>query len=260
MNAPYGKDLPERLKKACPGLSVRIFDETDSTNLEAKRAAVSGAEGPLLILAGSQTAGRGRLGRTFYSPADTGVYMTLLFPPRSVDPETVRVTAKTAVAVLRGIERVLPVKLRIKWVNDLYLDGRKIAGILAETVFSGPNAPSRTLVGIGINVSTADFPEEIRDRAGALTNDPACRGDIVLAVTEELLKEFEDPASAGYLDLYRSRSSVLGKEILYGTAPDLRPGRAVRIDDSGALIVRRPDGTEERLFTGEITVRTEEET
>ena len=154
------------------GIRLFCYGLTDSTNKRAReyceRADIA-PDAPALFVARGQTEGRGRQGRSFFSPEDTGLYMTLLFEaPENKDSFT-RVTALCAVAVAQGIKKVFGTDSRIKWVNDLYIDGRKIAGILAE---SFPKGEKRYIaVGVGVNISTADFPAELEGLAGSLTED-----------------------------------------------------------------------------------------
>lgn len=237
-------------------LEIYAFDTIDSTNAEAKRRIRAGLTRPALFLADTQTAGRGRLGRTFYSPEETGIYMTLAYPADVPFDSAVRVTAKASVAVFEGIQSVMNVALSIKWVNDIYRNDRKVAGILVESVADEAGEKvSWLVIGIGINVNTETFPEEIRETAGALTQGKCPKERLIVPIVEHLLTEVGDLEDRSYLETYRNASCVLGKKILYGQIPELRRGTAVEIDDTGALIVINENGEKERLYTGEISVR-----
>ncbi len=245
------------------------FDTVDSTNLAAKwHITENGLDEPAIFFAHEQTAGRGRLGRTFYSPKDTGIYMTLAWPIdvncygsyTELYTNAVRVTGKAAVAVVRGIESVVNVPLSIKWVNDIYLDGRKICGILTESVPFGDKL--WLLVGIGVNLDTVDFPEEIAWKAGSLSYHemrPEAKEWIREAIERELIDEMIRLDENDYIDMYREYSCVLHERVVFGTEEEKETGTAISIDDKGALLVRKDDGTEVRLSTGEITLSLEEE-
>ncbi|MBR4769116.1 MAG: biotin--[Lachnospiraceae bacterium] len=248
---------------------VTVFDEIDSTNEEAKRRIREGLSKPALYLAEAQTNGRGRVGHTFYSPKYTGLYFSLAYPVPQADASILRVTAKAAVAVVRGIQARLNLALSIKWVNDIYVGSRKVAGILTEHV-TDPEGNDFVIVGIGVNVTTAEFPDEIKDRAGSL--DPGLpgfgktdvfspdRNDIAGCIAEVLLYELDHMEETEYLDAYRAHSNVLGRQVTFSQYNDGRTeektGTAITIDDSGALIVLDKEGRRERLDSGEIRVRT----
>jgi len=238
------------------GVSLFLFDEIDSTNSEAKRRIREGFSDTALFCAERQSGGRGRLGRSFFSPAGTGIYMTLAVPVDLPFSAAVRMTAKASVAVLRGLDRFLPGELTIKWVNDLYLADRKVAGILVEAVADETNSRVKNLVvGVGINVSTEAFPEELREKAGSLKLTAVSHEAVTGAITKEVLRETENFSDLSYLNLYRSRSCVLGREILYGMEPDFQKGFAESIDDMGRLVVITESGESIALETGEVSVR-----
>ena len=159
------EDICDSKRLSDRGILVAFADEIDSTSAEARRWAECGGKAPALFVAERQTAGRGRLGRSFYSPSDTGIYMTLLLEIGEDFPDTAGLTSAAAVAVLRGTDRLTQGKTQIKWVNDILLDGKKICGILAESFLVGDK--TYAAIGIGVNVSTKDFPEDIRGIAGS---------------------------------------------------------------------------------------------
>lgn len=236
--------LPEKYKN----IAVTVFDEIDSTNRVAKENDIA----PHLVVADRQTAGRGRLGRTFYSPAGTGIYMTLKvggFPALS---DGVFITSAAAVAVTDAILTLTGIETGIKWVNDIYCGGKKICGILAESVCTG--GKFSIAVGIGMNLTTEDFPEEIEKIAGSLRTDVP-REDFIAEITKNLLGFCENPADKSFLERYRKRSIVIGKEINYYRDGEMKSATATGIDDAGGLIVRDCSGVETTLSTGEITIR-----
>lgn len=191
------------------GVPVQALDETDSTNLRLKEAARAGRVAPpFLLTADSQTAGRGRLGRTFVSPPGTGLYMSLLIAPPP-QAESGHITLLAAVAVCRAIEETAGLSPKIKWVNDLFLNGRKICGILAERIDEG------VVVGVGVNLRAppGGFPPEARP-AGAL-DAPVDRGELAGLIARYLLDGMEDPGDPAILDAYRARMPLVGKTVLF---------------------------------------------
>lgn len=230
-----------------------VFGEIDSTNNEAKRMCASGEFSPALIVAESQTAGRGRLGRSFYSPAQSGVYFSILFPSPAPLQSAVSVTGAAAVAVMRAIRAVTGKQTAIKWVNDLYLSGKKVCGILAEAL-SVQDGVQHLIVGIGINLSTSDFPDELCNKAGSLeTTVP--RAALIAAVWRELIPFLLDPDSREWLDDYRTHSCVIGKPIVWSHNSETHEGFALGINENGELLVQSTDGSREILRTGEISVK-----
>ena len=251
----------ERLENLLPECEIILFDEVDSTNTQAKAYAQKGAFKPTLFLAESQSAGRGRQGKSFYSPKDTGLYMTLLYPASGQVFNAVRITAKASAAVVKGLEQLTDAELSIKWVNDIMLDGKKICGILCESVTEKDNVTLRGLViGVGVNLSTSDFPDDIKDRAGSLNSLGIDKNEAAAAIAKELIFEASHLQDTAYLTLYRERSCVTGREIVYTENGESRQGFAEAIDDNGALIVRRGDGSHTVLMSGEISVRVKGET
>ena len=230
------------------------FATIDSTNNEARRLIQNGEANalPLVITASKQTGGRGRLGRSFYSPEDTGIYLSIVTEFPDIPPEAVAITARISVAVAEAIEEVAGIRAGIKWVNDIYIDGKKICGILTETV---PNQDRRlAIIGIGINVTTTFFPEELRDVAGSL-GEAACGRKELLQ--ETVIRNVLQIAAGRrpYIDAYRARSVVLGRAVLYEYAGVRKRGTAVDIDDSGALLISCEDGSRDLLQSGEISLR-----
>lgn len=237
-------------------VEVRVYDEIDSTNNEAKRLIAEKNCDLTLLVAGRQTSGRGRMGRAFYSPANTGVYMTLVLEPKTSMGEAVLLTSAAAVAVVDAIESLCKIKPEIKWVNDIYVDGKKICGILTEAVSSVESgAVQNVLIGIGMNMKTETFPEELRQRAASLNAEGISRNRMIAAITDAFLAIYALMPDKAYLSRYRSHSMVLGKQIIYYENGKSFSALAVNIDDTGALLVRHEDGSEKTLCSGEITLR-----
>ena len=231
-----------------------VFDEIDSTNLEAKRMAAAGGCAPTLIAANMQTAGRGRLGRTFYSPAEAGAYFTVLYPLPVELASAVSVTGAAAVAVMRAVRRLLGIELGIKWVNDLYLNKKKVCGILCESAIGG-DGMTYLAVGIGLNLYKTVFPPEIRHLASSIDADAVSRAGTVAAIVDELLPFLENPSDRSWIDDYRKASVVLGRHITWIRQEGSREGVVEEINDDGELIVLADNGERVVLRTGEISIR-----
>lgn len=191
-------------------IRIECLESVDSTNSLAKRMIANGTDEnePMLITADRQTAGRGRQGKSFYSPAGTGIYMSLVLHPNADLQNAVTATTAASVAVCKAIERLTDIKPKIKWVNDVYVNGQKICGILTEAVsdFESGTVTS-VIIGIGINISTSDFPSDI-ENAGCLNSD-VNRNELAAAVADELLElslgNYDD-----FIDYYISRSMIIG--------------------------------------------------
>ncbi len=234
-------------------VEVKCFAEIDSTNNEAKRQALAGYSTPMLFIADSQTAGRGRMGRSFYSPDSTGLYMSYLYKPQGSIADAVTVTAATAVAVVRAIEELSDLKPLIKWVNDIYLDGKKVAGILTESVTDKQGVTS-VIVGIGVNIDTHFFPDDIKSVAGSL-GIGLSREDLAKTVVKHLRCLIEGLSERSFLEDYMNHSLVLGREVVYIIQGVEYTATAVGIDENAGLVVEDKDGNRSTLSTGEISVR-----
>lgn len=235
---------------------VRVFKSIDSTNNEAKRMLSDGFSGKAIIVANEQTAGRGRLGRSFYSPGSTGIYFTVIVTPDSSLADASLITAAAAVAVVRTLKRFTDKNIGIKWVNDIYIGKKKICGILTEAVTDLENGSlSGLAVGIGINLSTEKFPEEISETASSVGIKNADRGLIAAKTAKELFTLTENLLSPEFIEEYKALSIVTGKDITYFKDGKEYAARAVDIDSRGGLVVSLPDGEKTTLRGGEISVR-----
>ena len=231
-------------------ISFIHYDTVDSTNSEAKRCAAKIAL-PAVLVADEQSAGRGRMGRSFFSPRDTGLYFSYL-TDRLTPEHVVGLTAAAAVATARAIARVTGIETEIKWVNDLLLNGKKIAGILCERFMS--EGRSFVVIGIGINLATTDFPDDLRHKAGSLGACESVREDLSLALTEELHALVSALPDRSFMEEYRTRSAVLGRGVRYTVNGKAYDAEAIAIDDGGGLLVRSEDGREHLLASGEISL------
>lgn len=230
-------------------LRILRYDKIDSTNLEARRAAANGPRQNTLIIAREQSAGRGRMDRSFYSPADTGLYMTLLFYPDRPISELSGLTCAAALASAMSIEQLSGLSPRIKWVNDLYLDGKKVCGILCESF--GTKHGTTIAIGIGINLTTSTFPETLSSIAGSLQRkiNPE---QLAQLICTSLLPYLQSGDNALWLDGYRERFMLRGVRVNCMTSGGTFPATVLDITDEGALRVQADDGKMHILYAGEV--------
>ena len=234
-------------------VNVYYYDSIDSTNTQAKRLINDNDCSDMLVVADEQTNGRGRQGKSFYSPAQTGIYMSLVVHPDIKLQNAVTATTAASVAVCRAIEGLTDLKPKIKWVNDVYLNGRKICGILTEAVSDFETGTvSSVIIGIGMNVSTVNFPSDV-ENAGSLGVNLR-RADLIAEIANELMKiTLGDYKS--FIDYYRSRSLILGKKINYIENSRAVTATALEIDEAGGLTVQKENGEILTLRSGEISIR-----
>lgn len=241
-------------------VAVFVHPFLGSTNAEAKRMLSEGERNDVLVLADEQTAGRGRLGRSFFSPAKSGLYMSLGLVKLAPQMDPTLLTTMAAVAVCRAIEQLTERNPQIKWVNDLYIDGKKICGILTEGIINLETQTIDSIVlGIGLNVQLepVSMPEELKEKMGALfvAEEPTItRNQLAISIVNEFYLLYSQMDKNEYLEEYRSRCFVLGKQINFTRNKEYLEGMATAIDDKGALVVRLQDGTETTLSYGEISI------
>lgn len=243
--------------------NLEVFEEIDSTNTYLKERA--GEDSGLLswhtAIASSQTAGRGRMGRSFASPAGTGLYLSVLLRP-NVSPEiATRITTAAAVSACRAIKKSTDAEPKIKWVNDIYVRDKKVCGILTEaSIDPATKKLSYVVMGIGFNVYCPEggFPEEIKDIAGAITTEK--KEDLRCRLAAEFLKEFyllcRDLNKADFSDEYKRRCFILGKDINVISGNSVRSAKALDLDPECRLIVKYyDDGSTEAISSGEVSIR-----
>ncbi len=239
---------------------IHVFKSIGSTNQEAKKMAVAGAGHGTIVLAEEQTEGRGRLGRSFFSPTGTGLYMSVLLRPRGTAEEAALITTAAAVAVCRAISQVLKIEAGIKWVNDIFVGDRKVCGILTEAMSDIQTGVVETLIlGIGINVTTKPdhFPEDIQNTAGSLLRGQSTvlRNRLAAAILDELLRLLPSLGSKELMDEYKTRSFIIGKQITVYRGKEVYDAKALDIDCKGALIIEKADRSRETLRSGEVSIR-----
>ena len=201
-------------------MKVEVRREVSSTNTLLKQAAAEGAPEGTVLIACRQTAGKGRLGRSFYSPEETGLYMSVLLRPELKVQDSLLITTAAAVAAAEAIEKTTGVKAEIKWVNDIYCRRKKTAGILTEgSIRPGSDQLAYAVLGIGINVwkPKNDFPAEIQSIAGSILEescfDEDLRNRLAAAILNEFMRLYPKLSEIQFMDAYRQRSFLLGLEV-----------------------------------------------
>lgn len=229
---------------------IHLYDTIDSTNNEAKRRSTTD-RGVHLYASMHQSAGRGRRGHSFYSPKGTGLYMTLSLPIGERLSSVQKITCAAGVAVCEAIAALSDLHPQIKWVNDILVGGKKVAGILTELISDSDNRPSAVIVGIGLNLHTADFPAEFAERAGNL-------GDIEVnalcgTIASNLINLCENLDDHSVIEAYKALNLCIGQFVRYTDNGATYTAKAVDINADGSLVVEK-DGIRIPLNSGEISI------
>lgn len=240
------------------GAPLYCYESLGSTNDEAKRLARAGAPHGTAVTARRQTAGKGRLGRSFYSPADAGMYVSVVLRPQMPAEQSLLITSAAAVAAARAIERVSGVEVKIKWVNDLYFTGKKLCGILSEASLGADGRPEFIIVGIGVNLTRESFPPQLQEITTSILESggrPVTPQVLLEETVRELLGVCGQLEERSFLSEYRARSCVIGKQVrLVGGGND-RMVYALGIDDNAHLVVQSPKGECFTVGSGEISIK-----
>lgn len=254
------------------GSTNELWQTIDSTNTRALSLAKEGASAGVIVLAESQTAGRGRFGRSWVSPPGAGLYMSVLLRPESLQANLPLLTIASGLAVARAVDFSVGIKLGLKWVNDLVFAGRKVGGILAELQRQQPQDQMSTasrssinqaiVIGIGINISSKDIdlPSELSDKAGWLeeiVQGNVDRNVLVSQIAYELEQVLElllSNQTLAILNAWRKYSATLGERVRALIGNDTVEGLAIDITDSGALIIQTRGGMQE-LHAGEVSIK-----
>ena len=241
------------IKDILKGHEVEVYDIIDSTNDRAKLLASEGAPSGTVVVSDTQRRGRGQKGRSFYSQSGSGLYMSIVLRPEIPMEESMKITAYAAVATAEAIESLVPCDVKIKWVNDLYLNGRKICGILTEGA-TDCGRLKYAVLGIGINTGKMEFPCELCDIATSVFNETGIEISRS-ALACEIVKRLES-ADDSYMERYRSRSCVIGKRARVVSGNREFEAEIIDIAKNGFLVVRSDSG----IFTvnsGEVIMRCE---
>ena len=240
------------------GRRLEVHSRLDSTNVRAKQLAAQGAPHGYLVCADSQSGGRGRYGRSFFSPEHSGVYVTYVLRPNMPAERAVMITSMAAVAVARAIEKLCDADVKIKWVNDLYINGRKVCGILCEASLDFESGmPEYAVLGIGVNVAPMVFPEELRDIATSIGNECGAhpsRSRLIAEISNELEKLYGELETGGFMAESRRRSNVIGRDVTVIRGDERYAALVMDIDDQGRLVIRTESGVS-RVGSGEISIK-----
>jgi len=253
-------EITRWLKPGPIGARMELHRTLDSTNTRAKAIAATGAPHGYLVIAESQSGGKGRMGRSFFSPEHSGVYITYVLRPKLLAERAVMITSMAAVAVARAIEAVAEVEVQIKWVNDLYIHGRKVCGILCEASMDFESgALEYAVLGIGVNVAAMRFPEELEAIATSIENEcgrPVSRSRLIAEISNRLNELYGDLESCRFMEESRARSNVIGRDVLVLRGGERFRAHALDIDDQGRLVVQTEGGVV-RVNSGEVSLKLE---
>jgi BirA family transcriptional regulator, biotin operon repressor / biotin---[acetyl-CoA-carboxylase] ligase len=256
--------LPDEIRE---GLKTTIFgrkeifyaEEIGSTNNKAKELAAGGALEGTLVVSETQAEGRGRRGRSWFSPPQEGIYVSLVLRPKISPMGVSKITLMSAVALAETLSSLTRVPVRIKWPNDLLLGGKKVAGILTE-ISGDMDAVNYVVVGLGLNVNTAAFPEELRDKATSLRMETAqsfSRAEILKEYLGRWENGYKTLGGKGFIPLlrrWRELTDLVGRKVVVEGIDGCLGGTVEEIDDDGALILRGDDGRGYRIVSGDVRV------
>jgi BirA family biotin operon repressor/biotin-[acetyl-CoA-carboxylase] ligase len=255
------QELREGLNTRCIGQGeIRYFNQTDSTNLQAKAMAAAGAPEGTLIIAEEQTEGRGRRGRNWFSPPETGIYMSLIIRPAILPQEAPRFALLTAAAVAAAVGEMTMLATRIKWPNDILVGGRKLGGILTE-VSMEMDKVEYMIVGLGLNVNLAReaFPPDLQKIGTSIRAEsgrffpriPLVRR--ILERFEELYDEYRQLGFASIRERWQAFTDMIGRTVAVDTLGRLLTGEVTDFDEDGYLVVREHSGNTVRIFSGDVS-------
>jgi BirA family biotin operon repressor/biotin-[acetyl-CoA-carboxylase] ligase len=243
-----------------PG-DIHYFEEIDSTNIRAKALAAQGASEGTLVVAETQRLGKGRRGRSWFSPDRSGIYLSLILRPVFPASEAPRITLMTAVAVADALMSLVDIPVAIKWPNDILADGKKLAGILTE-MSTEMDSIDYVVVGLGLNVNTPheDFPEELRGQATSLlakTGERLSRVRVVRAFLEHFEKNYEQLTTEGFVPImnrWRGLTNVFGQQVRVEAIGNVYSGKVVDVDSDGTLVLKDDDGQLHRVLCGDLCI------
>ena len=237
---------------------MEVNERLDSTNTRAKALAATGAPHGYLVVAESQSGGKGRMGRSFFSPEHSGVYITYVLRPKLLADKAVMITSMAAVAVARAIEALCDVDVKIKWVNDPYIGGMKACGILCEASMDFETGGLEyAVLGIGINVTQMTFPPELQSIATSIENEcghAVSRSRLIAEISNQLEALYGQIETGEFMAESRARSNVIGRDVLVIRGDERFEARALDIDDAGRLVIRTESGVS-RVGSGEISLK-----
>lgn len=257
------QSISKYLSKNSDAFNITVYKTINSTNTAVKDLAIKGVKEGTIIIAEEQTEGRGRFGRKFYSPKGTGIYMSILLRPQISASESFLITTAAAVATSEAIECVSGKEAKIKWVNDIYCDNKKVCGILTEAAFDLESGGLEyAVLGIGINVKTPKegFPEEIKDIASEIFDNEAfdltdVRSKLVAELLEVFWSYYQNIKQKTFLTAYKRRSLLIDKEVFITSKSSSKKAMVLDIDNECRLKVRMEDGSIQFLSSGEVSLK-----
>lgn len=254
---------PENISRSLTGAAriakIEIRDSVSSTNTVLKELAEQGKPEGTVLIARQQSAGKGRMGRSFFSPKGTGLYMSILLRPKFSAEESLFITTAAAVAVAGAVEEATGRTAKIKWVNDVYLDGYKVCGILTEaSVDFETRGLNYAVLGIGVNLQEPEggFSEEIREVAGALFEKapPGAQVTLAAGILNRFFNFYSSLTALSFLPEYRERSLLTGAQIHFLYGNESYTGKVIGIDETVRLLVELEDGTRKAFSAGEVAI------
>ena len=243
------------------GNKIYFYDEIDSTNNEAKKKAEDGAKQGTLVIAECQNGGRGRRGKKWISPSGSGIWMSFVLKPTIHPYGASMITLVAALSVVSALKNIKGLECNIKWPNDIVANGKKICGILTE-MSSELDAVNYVIIGIGININSTEFDEEISDIASSVfleTGLTIKRSQVVADFAKYFEKYYsifmQTQDMRGLIDEYNGLLVNVGREVKINNINSQFIGNAIGINDKGELLVKKQDGSVEKVIAGEVSVR-----
>ncbi len=238
---------------------IRHFSSLPSTNTTAKEMAKCGAPEGTVCIADTQTKGRGRMHRSFFSPHQSGLYMSIVLRPNLQAEDALLITTLAAVSVAETIEKLTEQRAQIKWVNDVYLENKKVCGILTEAAFDAAGKISYAVLGIGVNVypPAGGFPKDLEKIAGSVFASPmpSVRARMAAGILEHFFRGYRCLAKKEHLAAYQEKSFLTGKSITVMRGEETFPAVVLGIEEDFSLRILCADGQEKTLSSGEVSVK-----
>lgn len=257
MNILSKQEILNKLNKEYQKFDIKIFDTITSTNDFAKKLInTNDFQHGTTIISNTQTKGRGRFGKTFFSPANTGIYLSTIFDIHLKLQDISLITIISSIAVCNTIFKLTNLTPQIKWINDIYLNNKKVCGILVENINDNTNLTSKAIVvGIGINVSTETFPEEIKNIATSIMQNKISRNIFIAELINNLFNLLKNIHDKNIIEEYKKLSLVLGKEISYIKNNITYFATATDINEYGNLIIKDNNGKISILDCNKISIK-----
>lgn len=254
------ENIRRYLDKRLSDVAIDVRESVTSTNTVLKELAEKGGREGMVVIAQRQVGGKGRMGRSFYSPKGSGLYMSILLRPSLAAEESLAITTAAAVAVAEAVDRLTGQRAQIKWVNDVYLYGKKVCGILTEASLDFESGGlNYAVLGIGVNVQEppGGFPAELAELVGAIFPEGApdgARSRLAAEILNRFFASYRQLPRRGFMEQYRSRLLLLGMEIGFQQGGSQWEGTVLGVDDEARLLVRLSDGQEKAFGAGEVSI------